>query len=177
MIDISLIPKTEESKPISVNKIFFWVSLIVLIASIIAGVVIVFMLTSSKNNLISLNKQLQELDDNVNSQQETIQFAQSILVANQIISSHIYPSKLIDFLEKNTNVFIQWANLSVDLSSQTVSLSGRAHDLLAIAQQIKKFEDSKSAYNIKLEGVASENNGVSFRLSFSLQGGLLVASY
>ncbi|MEK7120453.1 MAG: hypothetical protein AAB824_02860, partial [Patescibacteria group bacterium] len=136
MIDVSLIPK-EAPKSFPINKLFSWISLLVLIISVVAGGLIVFMLISSKNNLVQLNQQLQELDKNINSQQETIQFAQSVLVADQIISSHKYPSRLMDFLEKNTNMFIQWTSLNVDLSNKTVDLNVRAHDILAVAQQIK----------------------------------------
>ncbi|KKR10069.1 MAG: hypothetical protein UT37_C0006G0036 [Parcubacteria group bacterium GW2011_GWA2_39_18] len=176
MIDVSLIPKKETLKSFSINKLFSWISLLVLIASIVVGGVVVFMLMSSKDNLVQLNQQLQELDKSINSQQQTIQFAQSVLVADQIVGSHKYPSKIFDFLEKNTDIFIQWVGLSADLSNKTIDLNGRAHDLLAVAQQIKRLEDSKVVYGIKLGNVISENNNVSFKLSFSLDGSVLFAA-
>ena len=176
MIDVSLIPK-EAPRSFPINKLFSWISLLVLIASVVAGGLVIFMLMSSKNNLVQLNRKLQELDKNINSQQETIQFAQSVLVADQIIGSHKYPSRFIDFLEKNTDIFIQWTGLNVDLSSKTIDLSGKAHDLLTIAQQIKRLENSKVASGIKLGGVTSDSAGVSFKLSFSLDGNILSATY
>jgi flagellar basal body-associated protein FliL len=179
MIDISLIPKKEAPKSFPINKSLSWISLLILIVSIVAGGVVVLMLTSSKDNLVKLNQKLLELDKNINSQQETAQFAQSVLVANQIIDSHKYPSGLINFLEKNTNTFIQWTSLNVDLSNQTIaiSLDGKAHDLLAIAQQIKRLENSKVAHGIKLGGVTSDSVGVSFKLNFSLDNSILLAEY
>lgn len=176
MIDVSLIPK-EAPKSFPINKLFSWISLLVLIASVVAGGLVVFMLMSSKDNLVQLNQQLQELDKNINSQQETIQFAQSVLVADQIIGSHKYPSRFIDFLEKNTDIFIQWTSLNADLANKTIDLNGKAHDLLAIAQQIKRLENSKVVSGIKLGSVSSEGGSVSFKLSFSLDGSILSVRY
>lgn len=170
MIDVSLIPKKEgKTVSTSINTLVFVLALIILIISVVAGAGFMAWSLSLQGNLGQLNSQLKDLDASVLKQQQTINYAQSILTVENLLKNHKYPSSFLSFLENNTESNVQWVGLGLDLSKGQVSLDGVAKDMMDVAYQLKQFQDSGDATNVAVGSVASINNQISFKITFSLK--------
>lgn len=93
-----------------------------------------------KNNKIEQKIQsLEEQQDQV-LVNKIISLDQKLIIFKQLLASHIYPSNIIDAVEKSTLPKVQWTNLNLDIKNNTLNLDGNAIDWLTVAKQIAAFE-------------------------------------
>ncbi|MDH4128632.1 MAG: hypothetical protein OEV44_07770 [Spirochaetota bacterium] len=116
-----------------------WIALIIYIRSIDTKI------AQSKQSLIDINE---EIDKEKQKAQEIAYFQKALSKVNDLLSSHIYNSNILNLVERNTLANVQWNSLAADAIKGTIILNGRAKSNSDVAKQIvvlKLIEIDKDA--------------------------------
>ncbi|MBN2197891.1 PilN domain-containing protein [Candidatus Wolfebacteria bacterium] len=97
-------------------------------------------------------------------------FYSQLINIEDLLNSHIYPSKLLNFLEKNTYSKVFYDNLNFSIKERSLTLNGNAFDYKTLAQQIKLFQDLPDIENVFLESsILSENETIKFSIKLIIK--------
>ncbi len=129
-------------------------------------------LASSINQANQRIEELEKQKNQANLDQITI-FAKKLAATKQLLSSHVYFSKLLEVVEKSTLPSVQWTNLNADTKNNTLNLEGYVPDWSGAARQIVALkEDGLKVTNVSKLASAREK-GIGFSLKISYGGALL----
>ncbi len=117
----------------------------------------------------SLDAKITNLNQAVDEEQQknlvTI-YSQWINIQN-LLNSHITPSKFFDFLEKNTHSQIYYVALNLSLMEKSIKLEGVSPDYIVLAQQLELFQGIPEIEKVFLEDSRALEAG-SIRFSIRL---------
>lgn len=169
---ITLIPKRE--KPKRPPKTFIQIGVGILVFAILVFVGVKIYQRNLINNLTNLNSQLQTLIAKRDTalEKEILTADQRLSNLDNLLSNHIYSSKLFEFLEENTHPEVTLSGFSSNL--KTISFSGTAVSLEVLSKQITIFSRSPEVSKVTLDSVSfSPLGGVSFGLTLEIKPELI----
>jgi lipopolysaccharide export LptBFGC system permease protein LptF len=101
----------------------------------------------------SLDKQINSLSQSVNQEQQKnlANFYSQLINVQTLLASHQNPSKLFDFLEKNTNQNVYYQSLELAAAEKTLKLTGNASDYNILVQQLELFRRDPRVESVFLD--------------------------
>lgn len=78
----------------------------------------------------------------VSDQEKLVAFYSQILNLKSVLDNHIIASKILPFLERNTNRRVYYSRLDVDVNQRSLSLEGVAENYEILAQQLEAFNQA-----------------------------------
>jgi len=138
---VEIIPKTIEKSPLW-QDILFYFSIGLFLASIFSFFVLDNSQKKAEDSLQNLEQSLSKAGTagQVNLEKEIQITEKQIDDFSQVLDSHIYPSKIFDFLGKIIHPKARFKQTSLDAVKSEVSVSGEAESLTALQQQIFIFQ-------------------------------------
>ncbi len=124
-----------------------------------------------------LNSQIKNLDKEIDvlnqaideSQQKNLtDFYSQVINVKNLLDRHPTPSKVFEFLEKNTSDKIYYISLNLSLDEKDLKLEGSALDYGALAQQLELFNRAPETEKVFLQDskLSEERIRFSIRLIF-----------
>jgi hypothetical protein len=138
---VQIIPKTIERSPLW-QDILFYLSIGLFLASIFSFFVLNNSQKRAEDSLQSLEISLSQLGtaDQIKLEKEIKITERQIKNFSQVLDSHIYSSKIFDFLPKIIHPKARFKQTSLDAVKSEVIISGEAESLTALQQQIFIFQ-------------------------------------
>ena len=108
-----------------------------------------------------------------NQQAQLTGFYSQLYNIQKLSSSHLYPAKIFDFLEKNVYPLVRINSMKLDAVGNTVTLDGIASDFSTLTNQMAVLKISPDVSVVSLDSAqqmdAKSGGGVSFsiRISFN----------
>lgn len=124
----------------------------------------------------TLDKNLADLDARVQSDQPKalINLYSQLVNLQSLLKTHPLPSKLLQFLEGNTDVNVYYTSLDFSLSNQTLKLGGLASDYGALSRQLAIFRTNPQVKGASLEDSRSgESGNIQFQVRLVISSDLL----
>lgn len=151
--------------------------LLVISIAFYGGVQFVY-LPSVEKEIQTLTQDLRNLSTQISKEQrEQVLGAYSqVLNIKSLLKNHVYPSRLLTFLEKNTHQGIFIENINVSLEKGTVDLIGKGPSKEAIIEQVFAFESAAEVQSVKLTDAQFQNDPASFHILITLKPGLVLSS-
>ncbi len=78
-------------------------------------------------------------------------FYSQLINVQDLLASHINPSKLLDFLETNTHSQVHYLSFNFSLTEKSLQLNGNTFNYGFLTQQMKLFQDAPEVERIFLE--------------------------
>jgi hypothetical protein len=127
-------------------------------------------ITAGNNDLTAINKKISDLGssfDTARKEQETLS------VLSDVLSAHVYSSRIFDWLEADTLPQVSWNGLNFT-SGGNFSLTGTASSYEMLVAQVETIKSDPNVTSVSFSGVNGdfdENNvlkGVNFNLNVNL---------
>lgn len=119
---------------------------------------------STKQEIESLSVQ-----ENKEIQTKIIDLEKNLKNVKNLLSQHIYSSKLLALLEKLTLLQVRWTDFNLKIESGLLSLKGQANNYSTLAKQILIFTQEPSFKEIKTSGISlGQLGGVKFNMEINL---------
>ncbi len=135
-------------------------------------------ISSLSTDTNSLTKELRRLSKEEIPQEQREQvlgtYSQVLNIKN-LLRGHIYSTKLIYWLEKNTqkNIFIE--NITISVQKDTIELVGKGPDKDSVSEQIFAFESADEVKSVKLTDAQFQNTPASFHMTLTLKPGFALS--
>ena len=155
-----------------------WPWRLLVFTAIVFGVMVAGYLGMNLGYKPYLNSRIKSLDAKITNLSQAIDeeqqknlvtlYSQLINIQN-LLNSHITPSKLFDFLEKNTHGQIHYLALNLSLMEKSIKLEGVSPDYIVLAQQLELFQGIPEIEKVFLEdsrALEAGNIRFSIRLIF-----------
>ncbi|MBI5153407.1 MAG: hypothetical protein HZA36_03035 [Parcubacteria group bacterium] len=95
-----------------------------------------------------------------------------VLNIKKLLGSHVYSSKLLTWLEKNTHVGVFIDTTTISILRNTIDILGKAQDKDGIAEQVAVFESLPEVKSVKLSDVQLQTAPAGFHIIITLKPGL-----
>lgn len=167
---IEIIPK-EKAKPLRWQDVLFYISLFLLLVSIISYFALDYFIKGADQRLKELEAKLTEIKSpqQIALEEEVLDYKEKIEDFALLFNAHQKSSNFFDFLEKNTHPKVFFSELNLNTRGNRVSLSGRAENFQTLGQQLLIFQNSEYIQNLNLSGVRIGKEGeIKFNFDFSL---------
>ena len=120
-----------------------------------------------------LNSQIKSLDAKITNLSQVVDeeqqknlitlYSQWINIQN-LLNSHTVPSKLFDFLEKNTHSQIYYLSLNLSLMEKSIRLEGMSPNYNILTQQLELFQRASEIEKVFLENAQNSEGGIRFSI-------------
>lgn len=167
---VGIIPKTIEKSP-PWQDILFYFSIGLLLASAFSFFVLNDSLKKAENSLQSIEQALAKTGtaDQLNMEKEIKITEKQVKDFSQIIDSHIYPSKIFDFLPKIIHPRARFKQTGLDAVKSEVNVSGEAESITALQQQIFIFQKEPLIKSFTFNSFSfGEKGKVNFNFNLSI---------
>ena len=169
----SVLPfKKDESSPLykkSIDILIIAAVIIFVLALIITGGLFLYT-EGAKSNIAELSESLKRSEAQFEAPllAELIHAGEAIEAVKKILASHKAPSRVFEFLEKNTHEQVSFG--SVSLAGGSVSLTGSAASFTSLAEQSLVFKQAPEVQNLDISGMALGGAGqVTFSAKISIK--------
>jgi len=165
---IQLIPRTPAPPSLIVNLAFYF-SILFLIFTIILAVFLNFKIKKLDNELIQKQQKLSALQssETLKKKNELLNLNSEIRYFFKILDQKNYPSKVFDFISKNTHKNVYFNSFSWDAKDNSVSLSGATKSLKDLSEQILIFQSQNCISNFLVSDIKGSKEGeIVFSISF-----------
>lgn len=138
---VEIIPKTIEKSPLW-QDILLYFSIGLFLAAIFSFFALNNSQKKAENSLQSLEQSLSRTGTagQISLEKEIKITERQINDFSQVLDSHIYPSKIFDFLPKIIHPKARFKQTGLDAAKSEVNVSGEAESLTALQQQIFIFQ-------------------------------------
>jgi len=102
-------------------------------------------------------------------QERLVKFYSQLQNLKSLLDQHIINSKILPFLEKNTNRRVFYPKLEADIRRRTLNLEGVAESFEVLAQQLEAFRRAKEVERFIITDSQLVEGQVRFRLSVVLK--------
>jgi len=140
---------------------------------IVFGVMVVSYLGMQLGYKPYLNSQIKSLDAKIANLSQVVDeeqqknlitlYSQWINIQN-LLNSHTVPSKLFDFLEKNTHSQIYYLSLNFSLMKKSIILEGMSPNYNILTQQLELFQRASEIEKVFLENAQNSGGGIRFSI-------------
>ncbi len=167
---VEIIPKTIEKPPLW-QDILLYFSIGLFLAAIFSFFAFSNSQKKAENSLQSLEQSLsqQGTADQISLEKEIKTAESQIKSFSQVLDSHIYSSKIFNFLPKIAHPKARFTQISLDVVKSEVGISGEAESLTALQQQIFIFQQEPLIQNSTLNSFSMGEKGkIDFDFNISL---------
>jgi hypothetical protein len=166
---VEIIPKPIKKTP-SYQKRLFYFSILLLLGIFLSYFVLISFEKKSENALSNLEEALSKGETpEMKSLEEKIKNdRRKIKDISPLIQSHLFPSKILEFFEKNTYPNVFFSEINLNSLNSTADLSGECDNFIILGQQLAVFEKNPLVAKVSLKQVSVTKEGkVKFSLVFS----------
>ena len=121
------------------------------------------LIEDKKTELNGLSVQIESTD-----QKSFIAFYSQVVNLRELLTTHIFSSKLFPLLETLTSAQVQYQNVSFSTAEKTVTLDGFAESYEALARQMAIYRSGRGIQKVVLEGTQASDRGVRFSARLTL---------
>jgi len=167
---IEIIPKKTIRFPFWLN-ILFYLSLVLLVASLISFFVLNYSLEKSSQAFKDLEETLvgERTSERITLEKQLISQEKRINDFSKLIEQHFLPSKFFSFLERVSYPRIYFSDLILNTQQASVILSGSTDSFSSLGQQVLILEREELIKDISLSKVSISKEGkVILNLDLSL---------
>lgn len=105
-------------------------------------------------------------------QEKLVAFYSQIVNLKSVLDNHIIASKILPFLEKNTNRRVYYNRLDVDVNQRSLSLEGVAENYEILAQQLEAFNQAREVERFLINESQLVGDRVRFKASIILSSAM-----
>ncbi len=167
---VGIIPKTIEKSPLWQDILLYFS-----IGFFLAVIFSFFVLSSSQkkmeNFLQNLEQSLSQIGtrEQIGLEKELQTTEKQINDFSQVLASHIYPSKIFDFLPKIIHPRARFKQTDLDAAKSTINISGETESLTSLQQQIFIFQQESLIRDFTLNSFSiGEKGKIDFDFDISL---------
>jgi len=167
---IEIIPKPAQKLPLWQNILFYF-SIAVLIASFLSYFVLDNFIKNSQKILQELGETLarEKTGSQLLLEEEVFNYQKKIADFSQLLQSHLFTSKTLGLLERNSHPKIWFSQYNLDSTKGILALSGEAEDFSVLGQQLLIFKKEPFIKGLDLSTISIGRKGrVDFTLNLSL---------
>ena len=167
---IEIIPKPAAKLPLWQNILFYF-SIAVLIASFLSYFVLDNFIKNSQKILQELGETLarEKTGSQLLLEEEVFNYQKKIADFSQLLQSHLFTSKTLGLLERNSHPKIWFSQYNLDSTKGILALSGEAEDFSVLGQQLLIFKKEPLIKGLDLSNISVGKKGrVEFTLNLSL---------
>ena len=131
---------------------------------------LLFYKNSLDKKLESTKQQTESLSERENKEIQTkiLALEKNLKNVKNLLSQHIYSSKLFDLLEKLTLPQVRWTDFNLKIESGLLSLKGQANNYSTLAKQILIFQEEPSFKEVNTSGISlGQLGGVKFNMEIN----------
>lgn len=146
-------------------------ALIILFLVVIIWFGLLFYKNSIDKKIESTKQQTESLSEQENKEMQTkiLALEKNLKNVKNLLSQHIYSSKLLALLEKLTLPQVRWTDFNFKIESGLLSLKGQANNYSTLAKQILIFQEEPSFKEVKTSGISlGQLGGVKFNMEINL---------
>jgi hypothetical protein len=161
-------PVAKESHTVSSGMgIFTTLALVFLILMGMAYGGVYLYRTSIESSLDGLTRNLAKIEEELDSDiiQEIVRVDKGLAVAQNLLSQHVYSSRLFTFFEDNTLATVQYSDFSYVFGSRSVTLSAVADSYVSLDEQIRILRNSPLVRSVQFSNIDMMDDGL---IGFSL---------
>ncbi len=167
---VKIIPKEKEvaeKEPIWV-ALLFWFSLFILMVAICLFFVFRWEAKKAETQLEKVNTQLEQLETSEKKalKEAIYDYKKRIDDFPVLLSAHQTPSKIFTLLEENVHPHVWFSGIKFIRNKNYLDLSGKAENLLSLAQQILIFEKLPQVKELTVSNIKSDKEG---KINFNLK--------
>lgn len=175
---IQIIPKQQE-KSFSILNVLFYLSLVLLFASMIAYFVLFYFLKNTEEKISSLDEQIAAAAASPEAavSQELILYQGKINNFSSLMSAHKYSSQVFPLIESLVHPKVSFSSFSFDMETRIVTVSGKTDNFLTLGQQTDILKGEKLIQNVELSDISFDEDGkVSFAFELVLDPQVFIKS-
>ena len=170
-IEVTTKQKTKET---TWTSIAFYALLAIFLVFAASYFVLAFYEKGLARELEKLEKDLTKTATESQLEKDIIAFQKRAQDTIPLLESHSFPTKIFEFLEKNTYPQVWFRDLKVDLGQGIIIASGNAANFEVLAQQVRTFEREEQIKNVMLSKVsAGRAEGITFDLRLTFDSAVL----
>ena len=172
---VEIIPRPVAKLPPWIN-ILFYLSFVILIATISSYFILVNFLAKSQKNIQDLDEQLQQEETPKNTllEKEVFGWERKIKDFSQLIDSHIVASNFFVFLENLVYPKVWFSQINFNSKEGKAVLSGHADSFLTLGSQLQLLFKEPLIQDISLAQVSISKTGeVDFGLNITINPKML----
>jgi len=165
-----IIPKPKPKTPFSVNFLFYFAILLVII-SIGSFFFLESQISSLKERKEELGRQIIGLEgeEEKKLEEEILFFEEKIKVFKEIFENHKISSNFLPLLESSCHPKVQLTKLNLATENGQVSLEGKTESFQSLGEQFLIFRENEKLGNLILSNISLDREGkINFSLTFSL---------
>lgn len=112
--------------------------------------------------IVRLEKRKDELSEDIKQSDSggIKEFQEKTADLGALLQNHIYFSKILEDMEKNTLMNVRHSSLDVSISENTVKLSSETSDLESIARQLAVFSADENIEKVALSSDVGEDSNI-----------------
>lgn len=167
---MEIIPKSDQQAPLSQKAVF-----VVLVISSLVIIFSIFTLESlnekKSKDLASVKNTIAEerTDEKIKSEKYVLEWQRKINDAYFLIQNHSLSSKIFPLLQKDCHPRVWFSNFTLDVSVNSLSVSGIADSFTSLGQQLIIFNKEPLIKEAKLSNVIMNKRGqIEFGLNISV---------
>ncbi len=171
---VEIIPKPKEKK-FSWQNIFFYLSLVLLLITVLTYFILNNSLKKAETNLKNLEETLAKgkTAEEIDLEKSVLVYQRKIEDFSRLINQHILSSKFFEFIEKNSHPQVWFSKLDLNPISGEVKISGKAESFAVLDQQLQIFSKNPSVKNLNLVNLGiGKEGGADFSLNLTLDPNL-----
>lgn len=167
---IQIVPREEERSPIWID-ILFYLSLILLVATVSSYFILNHLKQKEEQRYASLQQQIsgEKGLKEINMEKEVIDYKKKIDDFSLILNSRLYISQIFPFFEGLIHPNVVLHDFSAEALTGKISFSGTTENFQTLGQQMVIFQNEKLIRETKLTDVFFDNEGnISFDFEITL---------
>lgn len=165
-----IIPKPRPKTPFSVNFLFYFAILLVII-SIGGFFFLASQISSLEEGREELGRQIVELEgeEEKKIEEEILFFREKIKIFKEIFTNHKISSNFLSLLESSSHQKVQLTSLNLVTENGRVSLQGKTESFQTLGEQFLIFSENEKIEDLILSNISLDKKGkINFSLTFSL---------
>jgi len=132
-----------------------------------------------------LNSSIEQLDKdieisrsnlNITERDDLIKFYSQIANLKEALRSHVFGSRIFDFLERTTNTNVAYTTVSLGIQERLITIDGIASTYDALVQQLTLWQDHSDIEKMILDDNSIVNNIVRFRVNITFRPNFFILS-
>lgn len=167
---VGIIPKTIEKSPVW-QEILFYFSIGLFLAAIFSFFVLNNSQKKAENSLQGLEQSLSQAGtaDQISLEKEIKATEKQVNDFSRVLDSHLYPSKVFDFLPKIIHPKVRFKKTSLDAVKSEANISGETDSLTSLQQQVFIFQKEPLIESFILNSFTiGEKGNINFSFNLSL---------
>jgi hypothetical protein len=172
---IEIIPKKIEKISDARKKLFYF-SIFLFLGLLLGYFILTFLEKKSENTLPNLEEALLKgkTPEMSSLEEEILNDQKKIKDFSSLVQSHLIPSKIFEFFEKNTLPQVFFSEINLNSLNSTAKLSGECDSFVTLGQQLAIFEKEPLIEKLDLTQVSITKEGkIGFFLDFSFNPKIL----